>query len=167
MSQLCVEQVEGYVYRLRCVPHAVDDDGETVIVPLLTRQFRTRDGQCVLPIRITVSNAPCIIQFAVLKVPFHHSGARGPRTGSKPSRVGCRKTTRFHKYLSVMAVPRADGAGHDFTMTLRFQAASITFAEFAEAIFTFREVIDRWARRRYGSAGETPEWPKDGSADGQ
>ncbi len=164
-SSVCIEQVEGYIYRLEGVPHAVDDDGDTVVVPLATKYFKTFDGAHVLPLRITVTESPCVVEFAVLKVPFPTLSYPGRRRARGPLRVALRRSIAFPDGLAVVAVPRENDPERDLRMHVPVTGASMTFVEFREALRIFHDVIDAWARRRASRTVDPPERPADESAE--
>jgi len=161
---ICIEQLEGYVYRMGGVHHTVDDDGSTIVIPLPTKHFQITDGECVLPLRITITDAPCTVVFAVLKV--HVQQVPQHRRSARPLCLGVRKSKAFPCGLRVVALPRTDDYLHDVCMATPVQNASLSLLEFGEALGVFRSIVDSWARRRSRNMSDPPERQSDEPAEG-
>jgi len=163
MSQsICIEQIEGYIRNTPGSMFALSEDGDAIVVPVTTKHFRTRDGEPLCPVTVTVTHTPCAVVFTAQNVTHPPRYIEGNRF---PKKVGQRTSGLRPIPYAVRAVLNNDRTQVDLEMEVPAVGPSVTGLEFAEAMCAFRDIADRWAHRCRYKQGPLCDDPMEGPAD--
>ncbi len=142
-TNICIEQLEGYLLNSGATAHALEDDVAKLIVPVPTIRFTTPDGDHICPIRITVHADPRAVRLEALSVL--------PNIDIRP-RAFMPMTARCpHGFAGVplMLTPRpGPRAGRvALVMLVAVPVTGFSAAIFKNSVASFRSMADRWAAR--------------------
>lgn len=141
-GRICIEQLEGYLLNGGAA-YAVDDDGDTLVVPLPTIRFRTPDGEALCPARISIHPVHNALRFqAITTLP---DGTHGPRTFMPITSRG----PHGGNGLQLMLIARlgSEPGKVDLTLLIAIPATGFDAALFQSHLACFRTMVDRWAAR--------------------
>mgnify|MGYP006287144527 CR=1 FL=1 len=159
---ICIEQIEGYIRNTPGTVFVLSEDGESIVVPVATKYFHTRDGEPVCPVTVTVSHTPCAVVLTAQNVAHpqqYRVGTRFPRS------VGNRSSGLRPIPYAVRAVLTGNRTGVNLEMVVPAVGQSVTGMEFAEAMCTFRDIADSWALRWRHQQGPLSDDSMEGSTD--
>jgi len=161
-QSICIEQIEGYIRNTTGAIFTLSGEGEAIVVPIPTKYFRTRDGEPLCPVTVTVTQAPCAVVLTAQNVDLPPRYIEGNRF---PKKVGQRSSGLRPIPYAVRAVLTNNRTQVDLEMVVPAVGPSVTGLEFAEAMSAFRDVADRWAFRCRHQQGPLCDDPTEGPAD--
>lgn len=141
-GRICIEQLEGYLLNGGAA-YALDDDGDTLVVPLPTIRFRTPDGEMLCPARLSIHPVQNALRFqAVTMLP---NGSHSSRTFKPITSRGPHGGAGVH----LMLMPRlgSEPGKVDLTLLVAIPATGLDAALFQSHLVSFRSMVDLWAAR--------------------
>ena len=161
-QSVCIEQIEGYIRnRGKEDSFSIEDDGTAIEIRVPATRMVTKEGSNVIPIRITVSEAPCGI---ILTMPDVHHPIAYVAVHAFPKKIGQRSSGLRPSPYTMMAAYASENRQLNLKMVVPAVGPSVTGSEFYEAVVAFVQIADRWAARNQRPPAQQREDQADGSA---